>query len=111
MSRWDSAVTLMVALAAGREQVQKANCERSGCAAAAAGAPGSAGHLPARDGVPQGSGAPASSAQRGWAGQGQQPEASVVQEAVASPVEVQLAWAEPRALVVPPRDGHGFVGH
>lgn len=71
-------------LAAGREQVQKANCEMSGYEEAAGGAPGSAGHLPEMDAVPEGSGAPASSAQECWAAQVQQPEASGVQEAAVS---------------------------
>lgn len=53
MSRWDS-------VAAGKEQVQKANCEMSGYGAAAGGAPDFVGHLPETDAVPQGSGAPAS---------------------------------------------------
>lgn len=71
-------------LAAGRGRVQKANCETSGYEAAAGGAPGSAGLLPEMDAVPQGSGAPASSAQECWAEQVQQPEASGAQEAAVS---------------------------
>lgn len=83
----------------------------SGYEAAAGGAPDFAGHLPERDAVPQGSGAPASLAQECWAEQVQQPEALVAQEAVVSPLVVQLVWSEPQMLVLPPRDGHGFVGH
>lgn len=112
MARWDSAVTLTVApVAAGREQDQKANCEMSGSEVAAGGAPDLVGHLPEMDVVPQGSGAPASSAQECWAEQGQQPEASVAQEAMVSPLVVQLACSDFQVLVLPPRDGHGFVGH
>lgn len=76
MSRWDSAVTLMVApVAAGREQDQKANCEMSGYEVAAGGAPDFVGHWPEMNAVPQGSGAPASLVQECWAEQGQQLEA------------------------------------
>lgn len=61
----------------------------SGYEVVAGGAPGFPGHLPEMDEMPQGSGAPASLAQECWAEQVQQPEASVVQEAMVS-LEVHL---------------------
>lgn len=81
-------------LAAVKEQIQKANCEMIGYEEAVGGVPDFVGHLSEMDVMPQVSEAPASLAQvvAEWrAEQVQQPEALVVQEAMAS-LQVCLQW-------------------
>lgn len=78
------------------------------------GVPDFVGHLTEMDVMSQVSEVPASSAQavaEWWAEWVQQPEALVVQEALVSPLVVQLVWFEFQGLVFPQTDGHGFVVH